>query len=142
MASQPKATVTGRRAILKALIALGDEAPEIAEAAVKDGIKTFEVEIFQRAPMDTGDLKKRISSRVTRKAGSVTAAVNTPPESVFTEYGFMHKRSGKRISAQPWIRPGFEAKADQVEKEALTSMAKGIEDAARRNAGSEDDADA
>ena len=137
MASQPKAFVTGRRAILEALIALGDEAPEIAEAAVKGGIKTFEIEIFQRAPVASGDLKKRIRSTVTRKAANVTAAVNTPPESVFTEYGFMHKRSGKRIAAQPWIRPGFEAKADEVEKDVLRDMAKGIEDAARRNAGDE-----
>ena len=138
MASPPKAFVTGRRAILQALIDLADAAPEIAEEAVKDGVKIFETEVRRRAPVDTGALKSRIKTSVKRKAANVTAAVNTPPESVFTEYGFMHKRSGKRIEAQPWIRPAFESKATEVEKTALDRMAQGIEDAARTAAGDED----
>lgn len=138
MASQPKAFVTGRRAILQALIELGDAAPEIAEAAVTEGVKVFAVEISRRAPVDSGDLKRRINTRVKRKSSNVTAAVNTPPEAVFTEYGFMHKRSGKRVEAKPWIRPSFELKADEVEKITLDKMAKGIEAAAQKAAGDDD----
>jgi hypothetical protein len=137
MASSPKAFVTGRRAIIEALYALGEEAPAIAEAAAVDGVKTFEIAIFQRAPVDSGDTKKRIKTTVKRTASKVEAAVNTPPQAVFTEYGFMHKRSGKRIAAQPWIRPGFDSKVDEVEKTALQEIAKGIEASAKRNAGDE-----
>jgi len=139
MASQPKAFVTGRRAVLKALLELGEAAPEIAEAAVTEGVKPFKTEMDRRAPVDSGSMKSRINIRVKRKSTNVTASVNTPPEAVFTEYGFIHKRSGKRVEAKPWIRPSFDLKVGDVEKDTLEHMAKGIEAAAAKAAGGEDD---
>lgn len=141
MASPLKATVTGRKAVLEALRAIGEGAEEIVVEAVKRGGETFRAEVARRAPVGdgrkraAGTLRSKIGLSVKRKSGYASAHVITPPESVFTEYGFLHKRSGRRIPAEPWIRPGFDTKAPQVEAAALAFMAARIENLAAQEAG-------
>lgn len=140
MASPLKATVTGRKAVLQALRTLGEAADAIVEEAVLVGGWTFRDEVHRRAPVGdgtkrpAGTLKGRIRSNLKKKQGYVSSHVITPPEAVFPEYGFIHKRSGKRIAPKPFIRPAFEAKAPQVEKDALAFMAAKIASTAAREA--------
>lgn len=140
MASPLKATVTGRRAVLEALRAIGEEADPIVEEAVRVGGYTFSDEVRRRAPVGdgtkrpAGTMKGKIRPNLKKKGGYVSSHVIVSPESVFTEYGFMHKRSGKRVAAKPFIRPAFEAKAPQVEKDALAFMAAKIAAVAAREA--------
>lgn len=140
MAKQSETAVTAanRRAILEALRKLGDAAEPISVEAVEAGGKVFAEEMKRRAPVDTGSMKSRIEPKVRKKKGWVSTLAGAPPESVFTEYGFIHNRTKKRIEAKPWIRPAFEAKADEVEKAVMDKLKKGIEEAAKREAGSED----
>ena len=138
MASPFETTITGRKAIITALRAIGDKGRDIAEDAVVAGVKVFEDEVRRRAPVDSGSMKRRIKTGLTRKETRVSARVITPPEAVFTEYGFIHKPGNKRVPAQPWIRPAFESKAAEVEKQVLNTMIKKIEETARANAGGGD----
>lgn len=143
MASQPSFKVSGRAAIIKALRGLDAAAPEIIKGAVTDGLQVYEKEVRRRAPRprkqsigprQTPPIRTNIKSRVRKKDTAVTGLVITPPNSVFTEYGFLHVRSGKRIEAKPWIRPAFEAKTPDAERVTLEKMQRGIEDHVRRNA--------
>lgn len=140
MASPLKASMTGRKAVLQALRAIGDAAEAIVEEAVLIGGMTFRDEVHRRAPVGdgkkrpAGTLKGRIRWNLKKKRDYVSVHVITPPEAVFPEYGFLHKRSGKRIAPKPFIRPAFEQKAPQVEKEALAFMASKIAAAAAREA--------
>lgn len=141
MASLLKATVTGRKAVLQALRAIGDGAEDIVVEAVTRGVDTFKAEVVRRAPVGdgskraAGSMRSKIGVNVKRKNGYASAHVITPPEAVFTEYGFLHARSGKRIPAEPWIRPSFDSKAPQVEAAALAFMAGRIESLAQQEAG-------
>lgn len=140
MASPLKATVTGRKAVLEALRAVGAAADAIVVEAVLIGGMTFRDEVHRRAPVGdgtkrpAGTLKSKIRANLKKKRGYVSSHVITPPEAVFPEYGFLHARSGKRIAPKPFIRPAFEAKAPQVEQDALAFMAAKLEAVAAREA--------
>lgn len=143
MASPLKASVTGRKAVLQALRAIGDAAEPIVEEAVLIGGMTFRDEVHRRAPVGdgtkrpAGTLKGKIRWNLKKKSGYVSVHVITPPEAVFPEYGFLHKRSGKRIAPKPFIRPAFDQKAPQVEKDALSFMARKLEAKAAQEANSD-----
>jgi len=135
----PSFKLEGRAEVLQALRKLGDRAPAMAVAAVKKAAPIFSDEIRRRAPVRTGLLKANISEKVT-STRKVVIARSGPlkgiPDgrAVFTEYGFLHNRTGKRIPPRPFMRPAFESKKGEVEASVVETLSEEIARTARASA--------
>lgn len=132
--------ISGRKAIVKALRALGPEATKIALKAAEAGIRVFERELRNSAPVLTGKLKMAMRSRARYRPrqGDVIAwagPTKNGAHAVFSEYGYFSVWANREIAARPWARPAFERTVSGVEATMLAKLASGILAAARARRG-------
>lgn len=99
---------------------------KVLRNALRPAAEVFQKEIQLLAAKDTGWLSENVTVRVTTNdldQGSAHVSFSKKPnpkshalaiyEALWKEFGFVH-RGGKHIPAQPFIRPAFESKKQEV----------------------------
>lgn len=109
--------IEGTKKLNRALARHSQRVTKKTKAALRAGAYKIENEATELVPVLTGNLKRSIHTEVEEQRNEIVADIGTNVDyAEAVEYGT------KNRPAKPYLRPAFDRKADEAEKEVIDTL--------------------